>query len=230
MLWDYFIIAFRSLIHRKVRSWLTMIGIVIGIAAVVSLISLGEGLREAITGQFSDIGTDRFIVQPAGAGFGPPGSLAIEKLTEKDLRAVRQVNGVKVAATRFLKTTAVEFEDDQEFLFITSLPEEADERRLVIDSVGLEIAQGRMLKPGDSNKVVVGDSFASRFVFEENVQVGNRLLINQTAFEIIGIMERRGSVTGDEVIIMNEDKFKDIFNIGEKIDFIAVQVAAGESP
>ncbi|MFC1728642.1 ABC transporter permease, partial [Nanoarchaeota archaeon] len=48
MIKDYFFLAFRSIAKRRLRSWLTMIGIFIGIAAVVSLIGLGEGLRETI--------------------------------------------------------------------------------------------------------------------------------------------------------------------------------------
>lgn len=56
MIKDFFLLALQSLAHRKLRSWLTMIGIFVGIAAVVSLISLGQGLKEAIIGQFASIG------------------------------------------------------------------------------------------------------------------------------------------------------------------------------
>ncbi|MCK5629367.1 MAG: ABC transporter permease, partial [Nanoarchaeota archaeon] len=50
-----------------------MIGIFIGIAAVVALVSLGQGLKEAITGQFAGFGTDKLVIQAAGvAAFGPP--------------------------------------------------------------------------------------------------------------------------------------------------------------
>ena len=52
MIKDYFVLALRNLTKRKLRSWLTMIGIFIGIAALVALVSLGEGLRGAILGQF----------------------------------------------------------------------------------------------------------------------------------------------------------------------------------
>jgi putative ABC transport system permease protein len=80
MIGDYFSLAFENIRHRGLRSWLTMLGIFIGIAAVVSLISLGDGLREAITGQFSDLSTDRLTIQNAGTGFGPPGSTAVKNL------------------------------------------------------------------------------------------------------------------------------------------------------
>ena len=59
MLLDYFKLALGNLKHRGLRSWLTMLGIFIGIAAVVALISLGSALEYAITGQFGDLGTDK---------------------------------------------------------------------------------------------------------------------------------------------------------------------------
>ena len=62
MIKDYIQLAYGSLKNRKVRSWLTMIGIFIGIAAVISLIGLGEGLRNAVIGQFSFLGTDFIII------------------------------------------------------------------------------------------------------------------------------------------------------------------------
>ena len=68
MISEYFKLAFTNLFNRKLRSWLTMLGVFIGIAAVVSLISLGSGLQETITGQFSSLSVDVLTVQNAGTG------------------------------------------------------------------------------------------------------------------------------------------------------------------
>ena len=59
MIFDYFKLALKNLKHRGLRSWLTILGIFIGIAAVVALISLGAGLKEAITGQFGALSVDK---------------------------------------------------------------------------------------------------------------------------------------------------------------------------
>ena len=68
MSWDYFRLAYKSALTRKIRSWLTMIGIFIGIAAVVSLISLSQGLQNAIADQFIVIGSDKIAIQASGGG------------------------------------------------------------------------------------------------------------------------------------------------------------------
>ena len=72
MIKDYFKLAYKSARQRKMRSWLTMIGIFIGIAAVVSLISLGQGLQNYIEEEFESLGADKIIIQPKG--MGPPGT------------------------------------------------------------------------------------------------------------------------------------------------------------
>jgi len=66
MIKDYITLAFANLRHRGIRSWLTILGIFIGIAAVVSLISLGAGLQKAVTGQFSTLSVDKLTIQNAG--------------------------------------------------------------------------------------------------------------------------------------------------------------------
>ena len=73
MLLDFLIFSFRNIKNRRLRSYLTMIGIFIGIAAVVSLIGLGEGLRYAITSQFGSLGADVLTVQAGGLQAGRPG-------------------------------------------------------------------------------------------------------------------------------------------------------------
>nr|MCK4930137.1 ABC transporter permease [Nanoarchaeota archaeon] len=94
---DYLRIAIRSLVKRKMRTYLTMIGIFIGIAAVVSLIGLGQGLRIAITSQFGILGTDILSVQASGTSFGPPGSGAVTPITKDLIDKIEKINGVDIA-------------------------------------------------------------------------------------------------------------------------------------
>ena len=97
MLKDYLMLSFRSLTKRKLRSWLTLIGIFIGISAVVALIGLGEGMRFAINSQFGFLGKDILSVTASG-GFGPPGTGVINPLTDKELNRIKSVSGVSGAA------------------------------------------------------------------------------------------------------------------------------------
>src|SRR3989344_5359837 len=115
MFLDYFFLALRNLRKRGIRSWLTMLGIFIGIAAVVSLISLGQGLETAITGQFATLSTDTLTITGADTGFSPPGSTVVRKLTEHDLEIVESTSGVKIAIPRLLRVGRIEFNREIHF-------------------------------------------------------------------------------------------------------------------
>src|SRR3989344_5651334 len=123
MLSDYFSFALKNVRKRGVRSWLTMLGIFLGIAAVVSLISLGQGLQTAIAGQFgAAISTDTLTVTSAETGFGPPGATAVKKLTEHDLNLIESVLGVKIAIPRLVRIVKIEYNKATTFSYIASLP------------------------------------------------------------------------------------------------------------
>jgi len=99
MLKDFFLLAAQSIMHRRMRSWLTVIGVFIGITAVVALISIGLGLERTITDQVSSVfGVDTFFIMNEDT-FGPrahgPGGADQYAL---DLATLRAVEGVKVAA------------------------------------------------------------------------------------------------------------------------------------
>jgi putative ABC transport system permease protein len=99
MITDYFKLAYRSIRNRKLRSWLTMIGIFIGITAVVGLISLGQGMQQSIDQEFESIGKNRLTVSPGAGAFDLAGGGAVVgEITEDDLEVIRKVRGVEVAA------------------------------------------------------------------------------------------------------------------------------------
>jgi len=91
-----------------------MIGIFIGISAVVSLISLGQGLQVAIEEQFQAVGTDKIFVTP-GSGFGPPGSAAI-KLEGRDKSIIERTKGVKDAGAMSFTFADVTFDEHTHFV------------------------------------------------------------------------------------------------------------------
>ena len=74
MIREYLALSYKNAKTRKLRSLLTMIGIFVGIAAVVSLISLSSGMQTAISEIFVGLGTDKIIIRASGGGFGPPGA------------------------------------------------------------------------------------------------------------------------------------------------------------
>src|SRR3989337_4518965 len=98
---DIFRLSLSHVKKSRMRSWLTIIGIVIGVAAVVAIISIGQGMKESVQSRLGSLGADLITVTPGfsgasgfgGFGGGSAGSASIN-LTDKDLNVIKQVPGV----------------------------------------------------------------------------------------------------------------------------------------
>jgi len=224
MLKDYFSMALSNLKHRGIRSWLTMIGIFIGIAAVVALISLGQGLENAVTGQFASLSIDMLLVQNAATGFGPPGSTAIRKLNDNDLDVINSVPGIELVIPRLLRTTKVEYNDVVKFKFIASLPENSEHLNFVYSTLSLEIEEGRLLKTGDRGKILIGSNFAGEDEFEKRVDVGSRIEIQNKSFQVAGKLKESGTLQLNLVGLVMESDLEDALGIVDEHDVIIVKV------
>ena len=225
MLKDYFSLAFINIKHRGIRSWLTMLGIFIGIAAVVSLISLGQGLQHAITGQFSDLAPDRLIVQNAETGFGPPGSTAVKKLNENDVEIIESVNDVILVVPRLIRVVKVEYNDIGQFTYIGSLPPDQKKIDFIYESFNVESEQGKLLNSNGRGKVVLGNDFIAYDKFGKKIRAGSKITIQNKEFEVAGILKKTSTFTLNSVVLMGEDDMKEILNISDEFDAIAVQVS-----
>ena len=226
MFTDYIRIAIRSLAKRKVRTYLTMIGIFIGIAAVVSLIGLGQGLRVAITSQFGILGTDILSVQSSGVNFGgPPGSGAVTPLTRDLVDKIERVHGVDIAFARYIDTGIMEFNDKQVIGFAVSIPS-GNKRKIVERMLNLKTEQGRLLRDEDTKAVLLGHDFTKEDnAFGRAISSGDKVLINDIQFKVVGIVEKKGSFMFDQGVFMNEQTmFDEIGTDEDEVSVIAVKV------
>ncbi len=223
MVLDYFNFALNNLRRRGLRSWLTMLGIFIGIAAVVSLISLGEGLQLAIAEQFEQIGSDKVIIQPKGR-FGPPGSETATALTIDDIEVIEKVRGVESASSFLVKTARIEFNDEIKFNFVVGLPS-GERRDLIEESQIYKVLEGRALDDGDRFKVVAGYNYAFGNIFDKHVKLRDTINIQGQDFKVVGILEKIGNPFDDASLIINEEPIRDLFSLDNEVSQIFVKVS-----
>lgn len=228
MIADLFRISWTNMTQRKIRSWLTMIGIFIGITAVVSLISLGQGLQNAINEQFKFLGVDKITILPAGMQSMDTGSTGISQLTQHDIDVIEKVRGVKAVSYRVTQTSKVSFKDVTKYRLVAGLPTDGDSSEIA-ESVGFRIETGRKLRSGDKYKVIVGNDYTKEDnSFKRAITTGDYLYINDAKYEVVGIMKKLGNPMIDRIIAMHIDHAKEIFGSGDEVSVIIVQVKEGE--
>ncbi len=231
MINDYFSIAFKNLKHRGVRSWLTLLGIFIGVTAVIALISLGAGLKLAVSSQFGISSTEVLTVQAGGLNsYGPPGSGALNALTVSDLEAIKKLSSVKRAIRRNVISLETDFNNIRQIKYSIQTPY-GEDRKFVYDNLQLEIEKGRLLTDSDTNKVMLAYNFFTdeSSGFEKKVEVGNKITINGRKFEVVGITKKKGSFIFDNVIYMNEKQLEEFMEDKNKADIIVVQAQSKET-
>ncbi|MFH1248851.1 MAG: ABC transporter permease [archaeon] len=225
MIRDYFNLSYSSLKNRGIRSWLTIIGITIGIAAVISLIGMGEGLKMTIASQFNFLSTDILTIQASGLNYGPPGSGAVNPLKEGYLAGLERINGVDVAIGRLIETARIEYGNKANMGYLASMPDNP-KRRVIEMTIQLEAQNGRLLKDGDANAIVVGSNYASdNNAFGKAVEVGSRLTIKDKEFEVIGVLKKKGSFTVDLAIQMNEKELENLYPSNNTYDMMVAKIS-----
>ena len=223
MIKDYFFIAFNNLKQKGLRSWLTILGIFIGIAAVVSLISLGAGLQAAVMGQFGTLSIDKLTIQNKGTGFGPPGSTVVEKLNDKDVKIIENIPGVDIVITRLIRVVSIEYNKFSTFGYVGDIPNEKEKINLVYDSFDIEIEEGRLLRENDKGKILLG-SDAQGDNFEKEIKVGNKIKINKKDFEVIGILKKSSNFQINSVYLIQTNDLEEVLGIEKEYDIIIAQV------
>lgn len=222
---DYFLLAFKNLKHRGIRSWLTTLGVLIGIAAVVALISLGAGLKTAVNAQFGVASTEVITIQAGGLNaYGPPGSGAENPLTVKDIEAIEKISTIDLVVRRNLPSGKLEYNDRVIFGYAANVPD-GEKRKFVYDELNADILEGRLLKDGDTNKVVLGYNFyADKAGLGKSIEAGDKILLQDKRFTVIGIMEKTGSFINDNLVLVNDEPLKNLMGYGDNVDLIVVKV------
>jgi len=194
-LWDCFSTALRALLSHKLRSALTMLGIMIGVAAVISVLSLGSAQAAIVEKSFATLGSNLIYVTPPELGIAGVG--AQTTLTLEDAQAIAQ-NAPSVENVAPMAQTYAQVVAGGESLsntIIAGVTPEAEE----VDNYA--VAQGSFITDFDygarSRVVVLGSEVADTF-FGEMDPVGQSLRIGGRQFQVSGVLESRGMGFGLE--------------------------------
>jgi len=228
---DIIKLSMNSLSHRGLRSWLTILGIVIGVAAVVSIISIGSGTRQIISSQLGGLGADIITISPGverafGGGFG--GSQEVRRqtavtnpqnLTTKDVQVIKSVSGVQ-----FVNGIISDRLDVNYLGQTASVSVQGVDPLAWREMTTSELESGRYLTSSDGNVVVIGNGVANN-MFKKPLLINTQISIEGKMFNVVGILKASGGFGGsDNTILMPINSARTIITDMATNQFSSIQV------
>lgn len=201
---EIFRLSIESLMGNRFRAGLTMLGMVIGVAAVVLLVSIGNGAKQYILNEFEGMGTNLIIVQPGKTdrkgSFGPPMGSSQRKMAVADVVAIeKRAFNIEAVTGVVFGTATVKYEET------TSNVNLFGSNDLFISIINLKVGKGQWYSREEDDYgrrvVLLGHDVAIN-LFGNEEPIGRTVRINQGEFKVIGVMAGSGNKLG-----MNFDQF-----------------------
>ena len=218
MVWDYLVLAFRSIKHKSTRSYLTIVGILIGVAAIVALVSMTQGLSESVAAEFEAAGTDTISVM---SGAGMQGMMGGGTLDQDLVSDVESVRGVRTVEYFLMDMVEVEFRGETATTFVWG-----SSPGLLDEIPQFDIVEGRPLREMDSGNAVIGDTVYPE-VFDSVVNMRDNLVIKEENYRVVGRLDRIGSPSDDQSVVITLDDAQDLFGKEDEISMMYVLVESG---
>ncbi|MDD2655410.1 MAG: ABC transporter permease [Candidatus ainarchaeum sp.] len=200
--------SLRNLRHQKVRTWLTIVGIVVGVAAVIVLVGLADGLRSSVSDQLSAFGPKTIVVSPVSLEGGIGGGTAdlrptLGKLFERDADKIERVEGVELVTKLITTSVDMKFRDKHITSAIYGVDPDA-----YTETTSIKISEGRFLQPGDRRVAVIGYGIANDNFGDDKIRVNNLVELGGQKYRVVGVLQKSGSSFGpgdSSVFVSYED-------------------------
>jgi putative ABC transport system permease protein len=232
--------SIRSLMSNKLRTFLSMLGIIIGVTAVITVVSIGQGTTENVTSRIASLGSNVIIVMPGiSGGSGRAATQLSDILSVSDVEKIRQMcPNVSKVAPILQRSSNIGYENQNTVATImASTPE-------IFDILNLEISKGRKLTYEDEenfeNVVILGYDVAQE-IFGDEEPLGKNIYISlnignssiKKLFKVVGIMKKLGSKLmyrpDDSIIIPFSSADERIFYSQGKVNSIIASADSSEN-
>lgn len=223
MIKEYFRIALRNLRKRRLRSWLTIIGVVIGVFMIASLLSLSEGVKNSILQELRAVGVDLIMVFPGELSDIITTVIGGLELNDSDLEAIRRAQGVEQVIPFRQKAEAARWRDSGKTILISG-SNIHDAASVLQEDMGMTPVEGRWPLRG-RREILVGD-LVPKDIFP-GIAIGDRVTINGTPFEVSGILRSFGNRQDDSMFVMDLALFGSLTGERDGAQMAVVKILAG---
>jgi putative ABC transport system permease protein len=223
---ETFKVALEAILSNKMRSGLTMLGVIIGVLAVILLVSIGEGARVYITKELTGLGTNLLIITPGktttSGGFHPPSAGTVRKLTYDDALALRRRAWLLTDAVPIvLGTGRIKNRNiGRDTMVIGTTPEFQRVRNLFV-GIGNYVTQGDV---DSTSKVVVLGAKVKEELFGDQNALGQAVVLSEARYRVVGVMQRKGTSLGwdiDDVVFIPVTSGQELFDTDGLFEILA---------
>ncbi len=224
----YLKMGLNMLLHSKLRSWLTIIGIVIGIGSVVGILSLGDAMEEQVQSRLAEMDLTLITISPGytkassnmpgPGGGGSSGTTTDVELTDDDIDSLQGLDGIEYIAGQISGSESVIYAAQNATLTITGVDPQVWQYMTT-----LETDSGRLLEPSDKYVAVIGSGIASG-VYDQDIGVNQVITINGKSVRVVGILTEEGQ--GDRSLYMPIDAAVNLIDDAEDDVFDTITVKA----
>ncbi|MDD3976270.1 MAG: ABC transporter permease [Candidatus ainarchaeum sp.] len=222
---NIFNFVLKNLKRRKLRSWLTIIGIIIGVFAIVSLMSLSQGLKTSINEQFGKMGANKITIESKYTTFGAETEIG---LGQEDIRNLEKISDLEFVSGEVNANIKTEF--NGEINFITSKGYNTENFERILEQDNFKLLKGNFFENNKSKQVIIGyDFYNEKDLFDKKININDKLEINNEKYTVIGILEDTGSSTTNTLMYFPIETLIDITESSENsVDSIIAIVKQGK--
>ncbi|MBI5644452.1 MAG: ABC transporter permease [Deltaproteobacteria bacterium] len=214
LFWQVIKVAFRGILANKLRTSLTMLGIIIGVGAIIAMLSLGEGAKKQVLESISRFGTNLLKVRPGTPRMGHIRTGAVETLTMDDAGAIRdKIWGIKAVSPTVSNMSQVKYTSKNATTLITGTTP------LFVEINNFPVSQGNFLDDNDvklMKRVAVLGTTVKEKLFGSGPAIGEEIKIEGQSFLIIGLMSSKGQTSwfdpDDQIFIPVTTSQRRLFN------------------
>ncbi|MFT4311674.1 MAG: ABC transporter permease [Candidatus Woesearchaeota archaeon] len=223
-----FKLAVHAIQSRSIRSWITILGIIVSIAVIFILLTLTSGLTGAIVELFEDFGTNRIFIASSEAQMGDPSSLMRSRLTDSLIDRIEREPYVDVAIAGKMDMTMVRYRNTDRFIALYGLPNTNVDKVARAYAFDRDLDSGTFWRTNEHNVIILGYNVANNpdDYFGREIFLRNSMTIGNQSFRVIGVYKRLGTPDDDLIYLPLED-LRQLTGEQERIDFIDVIVNPG---
>lgn len=222
---EYLKIATRNLKRRSLRSWLTILGMVLGVFLIVSLLSLSEGLKETMMKELRMMGENVIMVFPGELTNITATFFGGLELSDDEIRAMKRVEGVEIVVPMSWKAETVRYRGEKKTVLLYGYPRK-DAQELFKTDLGWSLAEGDW--PALGRKEAIVGNLVPKEIFPE-MRPGTKVYIGSREILITGVLKSVGSKQDDSMIGIDMDDFKKITGKKKGANFAFVKIEPGGS-